>query len=228
MTQVNAIATLELRRLDLHAGRQLLAAGISFSAYSGELLALTGRNGTGKTTLLRTIAGLIPAPTGSIFIRGSDLNTQSVPRRASLVAVVTTDRPRLAGITALQCVIMGAGVSRQSSVFEHRRALEDVAARFLDMAGAGTLASKPLSQLSDGELQRVLLARALAQDTPLLLLDEPTAFLDSQGRSELMELLVSLADASGKTIVLSTHEMELARRLSHRFLRIENGRLTED
>lgn len=228
MTQANAIPTLELRQFDLYAGRQLLAAGISLTAFSGELLALTGRNGTGKTTLLRTIAGLLPAPTGSIFIRGSDLNTQSFRRRAALVAVVTTDRPRLAGITALQCVMMGAGVSRQAAVFEHRRALEDVAVRFLDMAGAGNLAGKPLSRLSDGELQRVLLARALAQDTPLLLLDEPTAFLDSEGRTELLELLVSLVTGSGKTILLSTHEIDLARRLAQRFLRIENGRLTED
>jgi iron complex transport system ATP-binding protein len=215
-----------VRHLDLHVAGRLLVSDIAFSLQTGELCALTGRNGTGKSSLLRTICGLMPADPQRVFIMGRDNHAISVSERSKLVAVVTTDRPRLAGINALQCVQMGTWVNKGAALFEKYRPLQSLAVEYLDRVGAAHLAHQSMSRMSDGELQRVLLARALAQNTPLLLLDEPTAFLDFEGRNELMELLHSLSAKEGKTILFSTHEHELASKVAHRIYRIHEQRFS--
>ena len=225
MTVLAYNEVLKVDHLNLHVGGRLLVSDITFTLLPGELCALTGRNGTGKSSLLRTISGFLPVDPHRLTIMGRDSNAITVGERARLVAVVTTDRPRLAGINALQCVQMGAWVNKGAALFEKHRSLQSLAVEYLDRVGAAHLAHQSMSRMSDGELQRVLLARALAQNTPLLLLDEPTAFLDHEGRHELMDMLHSLSVDGGKTILFSTHEHELASKVAHRIYRINDRQL---
>ena len=162
---------ISLHGLTLAYGRRVLLRDADAVLPQGSITALIGRNGTGKSTLLRAIAGLGTA-TGEIRLCGKPLAALTALQRASTVSFVTTDKIRIANL-----------------------ACEDVVA---------------LDRMSDGECQRILIARALAQNTPVILLDEPTAFLDLPNRYELASLLRRLAHEEGKCIFFSTHDLDVA------------------
>lgn len=171
--------------------------------------ALIGRNGTGKSTLLRAIAGLNRRYKGSIIINGIDIHNIVPKDMARLLAVVTTERIRIPDFSALQVVEMGRAIY---SGWNGRLSANDkrVAQEALEAVGMADFANRPLQFLSDGECQRVMIARAIAQDTPVIILDEPTSFLDIPNRYQLIELLNKLAHEHGKCIFFSTHELDIA------------------
>lgn len=186
-----------------------IAAPISASIAAGELVLLAGVNGAGKTTLLRTIAGLQAPLGGEIRLQGArqaELDARSQARR---LALVLTQRPPALALRVHELVALGRSphLSRWGRL---QPADHEAVADALARAGADHLAGRDLSQLSDGERQKVMIARALAQATPLLLLDEPTAHLDLRGRRALLALMRQLAQAEGKALLLSTHELPLA------------------
>ncbi|MFJ7064018.1 ABC transporter ATP-binding protein [Streptomyces sp. NPDC101115] len=194
------------------AGRAVLA-GLDLEARAGELTVLLGPNGAGKSTLLRTLCGLLPPLDGRIRIGGTDLGQTSPTALARRLAVVLTDRvdPGLLSVREL------AGLGRHPHTgFTGRLTEVDHAAVewSLKAVGAEHLADRPASELSDGERQRVLTARALAQEPEVVLLDEPTAFLDVPSRVALTVLLRDLARDKGLTVVVSTHDLELALRVA--------------
>lgn len=194
------------------------------SLYAGELTALLGRNGTGKSTLMRTLAGFQPPLSGCIEIQGRDLNDYRGSELARTVSVVLTEKPVLENMKAEALVALGrapyTGYWGVLSSDDH-----EAVEKAIEVAGIEELRHRDVQSLSDGERQKVMIAKALAQDTPVIFLDEPSAFLDYPSKVELMKLLRRLAEEENKTILVSTHDLEIAFRLSHRFwiLDKENG-----
>jgi iron complex transport system ATP-binding protein len=206
-------ALLEARGLSLgyRAGkeRRLVASGVNASLERGEFVCLLGPNGSGKSTLLKSLAGMLPLLGGECLIAGKPLAELSLSERAELVSVVLTEQPNASWFTAFQIVAFGRYPYTDA---RGRLSAEDVdrVRAALDAVGLGGFAGRRFAELSDGERRKVLVARALAQDTPLILLDEPTVYLDAPSRIELFALARSLARKEGKALVLSTHDLDLA------------------
>ncbi|MCH5335126.1 MAG: ABC transporter ATP-binding protein [Alistipes sp.] len=217
---------IELCDITLAYGRRTLVSGALASVADSRIVALVGRNGTGKSTLLRAVAGLETSALrgGRILLAGEDVAGMDAATRARAVSVVTTERCRTAALPAEDVVALGRApyTGRTGRLTEHDRR---IVARSLEMVGMEAFARKGMDSLSDGEAQRVMIARALAQSTPVILLDEPTAFLDLPGRYELCMLLRSLAHESGKCVLFSTHEPDIALRVCDGILLIDPPRL---
>ena len=216
--------SIALRHITLAYGRRILLRDVSASVPPGSLTALIGRNGTGKSTLLRAVAGLGAAASGGIELCGKPLAALTPLQRASTVSFVTTDKVRIANLASRDVVGLGRAPYTDwlGRLRPGDRAVVD---RALNLVGMGGFADKPMDRLSDGEAQRVMIARALAQDTPVILLDEPTAFLDMPNRYELCTLLRRLAHDEGKCIFFSTHELDIALTLCDAVALIDPPRL---
>ena len=187
--------------------------GVDACAARGALTVLLGPNGSGKSTLLRTLAGLLPALAGTATLHGRDLLDLPPAARARRVGVVLTERPAACLLTSREVVELGrhphTGPTGTLTARDH--AIVDDA---IDAVDATELADRRLHELSDGERQRILVGRALAQRPALLLLDEPSAFLDVSARVSLLGLLRRLAREQDICVLLSTHDLELALRLA--------------
>lgn len=194
---------------------------ISLSLPCGRLVCLLGPNGAGKSTLLRTLCGFQPPIAGTVTISGSDITTMSAAEVARLVSVVLTDRPLTPSLTAAEMVGMGRA---PYTGFWGRLSDDDrrLVSEAMQTVGIDSLATRRMGQLSDGELQKVMIAKALAQHTPVIVLDEPTAFLDYPSKVAVMKTLARLAHDEGKTILMSTHDLELAAQLGDELMEIEN------
>ena len=194
---------------------------ISLSLPCGRLVCLLGPNGAGKSTLLRTLCGFQPPIAGTVTISGSDITTMSAAEVARLVSVVLTDRPLTPSLTAAEMVGMGRA---PYTGFWGRLSDDDrrLVSEAMQTVGIAPLATRRMGQLSDGELQKVMIAKALAQHTPVIVLDEPTAFLDYPSKVAVMKNLARLAHDEGKTILMSTHDLELAAQLGDELMEIEN------
>jgi iron complex transport system ATP-binding protein len=188
-------------------------APITLQAHAGSFVCVLGRNGAGKSTLLRTLAGLQPPLGGTASLQGQDIGLLSAAERAQRIAVVLTERASSPGLTADDVVAFGrqpfTGWTGKLSAEDHRR----INAAFA-RAGAGAFRGRHFDDLSDGERQRVMIARAMAQDARLLLLDEITAFLDLPGRVEVMTLLRDHARTTGACVILSSHDLDLSLQLA--------------
>ena len=186
-----------------------LLQGQSLSIPRATLTALIGRNGCGKSTLLRAMAGIQRPLQGTVTINGVDVSHASARKLARLVAVITTESIKVDNLTCRQLVSYGraphTGMLGRLSASD-----EQIVDEALQTVGMEQFAQRKVGQISDGEGRRILLARALAQQTPVILLDEPTSFLDVPGRYEISALLGRLAREQGKTIVYSTHELDPA------------------
>ena len=185
----------------------LRSANVPFG--SGTLTALVGRNGAGKSTLLRAIAAIDNPAEGSVLLKGENLHKLNAEQRAKLISFVSTQRVRIANMLCQDVVAIGrapytnwVGSMQPDDV--------EIVNNALAAVGMSDFAARPIDTLSDGECQRVMIARALAQQTPVILLDEPTAFLDIPNRFEICRLLAHLAHNQGKTIIFSTHDIDAA------------------
>lgn len=190
----------------------------------GTVTALIGRNGSGKSTLLRTIAGLNGSYLGSVLINGRDIKKMTRAEMARSISVVTTERIRIRDLKCRDAVALGRS-PYTGWRGKYSREDEEAVNRALETAGMENYAMKSLDRLSDGECQRIMIARALAQDTPAILLDEPTSFLDIPAREEICLLLQRLAHENGKCILFSTHELGLAMRTCDSIALIGSGNL---
>ena len=194
---------------------------ISLSLPCGRLVCLLGPNGAGKSTLLRTLCGFQPPIAGTVTISGSDITTMSAAEVARLVSVVLTDRPLTPSLTAREMVGMGRA---PYTGFWGRLSDDDrrLVSEAMQTVGIDSLATRRMGRLSDGERQKVMIAKALAQHTPVIVLDEPTAFLDYPSKVAVMKTLARLAHDEGKTILMSTHDLELAAQLGDELMEIKN------
>lgn len=200
---------IRLERLTLGYGGRTLLDGVSTAIPAGTLTALLGRNGTGKSTLLRALAGLGERRSGRVLLDGADLDDLAPQRLARTAAFVATERVRIANLRCRDVVALGRA-PYTNWIGRMQAGDADAVERSLAQVGMETYADRTMDTMSDGECQRVMIARALAQQTPIILLDEPTSFLDLPNRYELCSLLARLAHEEGKCILFSTHELDIA------------------
>ena len=187
----------------------VVARDINATIHGGELTCLLGPNGAGKSTLLRTLSAFLPPVEGTITIMGRNLKDYSDKELAKTIGVVLTEKTDLRNMTVED--LIGLGRSPYTGFWgtlheDDRR----VVAQAIEMVGIEPLKDRMIQTLSDGERQKVMIAKALAQQTPVIFLDEPSAFLDFPSKVEIMQLLHTLSRTTGKTIFLSTHDLELA------------------
>lgn len=189
--------------------RVTLLRGMNAQLCRGELVCLIGVNGAGKSTLLRTLAGMQPALGGKVELSGRRLADYSVRELASKVSVVLTDEVPEQNLTAFELVAMGrmpyTGYWGTLSSTDR-----DVVFEMLDLVGMGGFADRRLSSLSDGERQKLMIAKAMAQETDVILLDEPIAFLDFPSKVSVLKMLETVARTAGKSVLLSIHDIEIA------------------
>ncbi len=199
-----------------------VAAHLEVELFTGELVCLLGPNGAGKSTLVRTLAGLQMPLGGEVLLRGGDLHALTESERARLLGLVLTERVDAGNLSAHAL----AGLGRYPYTGWDGRlspADEEVVRWALAAVGAGDLAARSVGELSDGERQKVMIARALAQEPAVLLLDEPTAFLDLPRRVEIVQLLRRLAGGGDRAVLLSTHDLDLALRCADRLWLLPPG-----
>lgn len=215
---------IDLRDITLAFGSRTLIANASAHFECGRMTALLGRNGAGKSTLLRAIASLGSLQGGTIAIDGRNIADMSNVDLARKLAFVNTERVQVEALTAYDLVAIGRSPYTDWSgrLTSHDR---DVVEHSLKVAGVEHLAERYVETLSDGECQRVMIARALAQDTPAILLDEPTSYLDMPNRYELCTLLGRLAYDEHKCILFSTHELDIALTLADDIALVDNPHL---
>lgn len=186
-----------------------VSRGLSAKLPAGRLTCLLGRNGAGKSTLLRTLAAFQKPLGGRIMIGDKELAGLTSAELARMTGVVLTDRIQARELTVGELVALGR--APYTDTWGRMDAGDrEAVGRAMEMAGVTDMAARRVTSLSDGERQRVMIAKALAQETPVILLDEPTAFLDYPAKVEIMLLLRTLASDGGRTVMLSTHDVELA------------------
>jgi iron complex transport system ATP-binding protein len=200
---------IEVQNLGFSYARQMVLRGLSFEINAGIFLAIAGPNGAGKTTLLNLLCGLLKSDTGTIKIDSADIALYSTRKLARKIAVVRQEFVPVFDFTVEETVSMARTPYLGTFGFETQadRALVKEA---LQLTDTERFADRPIGHLSGGERQRVFIARALAQDTPILLLDEPTSFLDIKHQVDIYDLLKSAQLEKGKTIVSVTHDLNLA------------------
>lgn len=211
---MNSQQTIIIRQLSigyrLHTRQQkVVSENMNASLLTGQMTCLIGTNGAGKSTLMRTLAGFQKPLAGEVLLQGRNMNEYDDRELARLIGVVLTERVDVNNMTVTEMVALGRS---PYTGFWGRLNDEDrqIVADSIRLVGITHLAGRMIQTLSDGERQKVMIAKALAQQTPVILLDEPTAFLDYPSKVEVMQLLKRLSREADKTILLSTHDLELA------------------
>lgn len=209
--------TIQLKNLGIgyptKHGVRTVAEGIDGTIRSGELTCLLGANGVGKSTLLRTLSAFQPKIKGNVFIEGCELSDYSDKELSKLIGVVLTEKPDVRNMRVRELVCLGRS---PYTGFWGTYSKEDlrIVDEAISLVGIDSLSGRMVHTLSDGERQKVMIAKALAQQTPVIYLDEPTAFLDYPSKVEVLQLLRRISKEAEKTIFLSTHDVELALQLA--------------
>lgn len=210
---------IKLENITLSYGSRTVLRDVVMHLGKGELCALVGCNGAGKSTLLRALT-----LRKDIIIDGTPLGELTLEKVAQSIAIVTTERIRIENMPVEDLVAMGR--APYTNWVGHLQDVDrEVVTSAIEAVGLSTFSKRDISTLSDGELQRAMIARAIAQQTPIILLDEPTAFLDIPTRFEVCRLLAELAHKEGKTILFSTHDLDSALPVCDSFLIIEGDSL---
>ena len=220
-------AALDVRGLTVAYGARVALREVSLSLPVGELLGLVGPNGSGKTTLIRAVSGVVAPQAGGVSLDGDDALRLS-PKEVALRVAVVPQNPQLPpAFTALELVLMGRTPHLKLLQGEGQADLR--AARDAMLAtDTWELAGRRIGELSGGERQRLLVARALAQETPLLLLDEPTAHLDVGHQAATLRLMARLCRSEGKAVLAAVHDLTLAAQFCHRLVMLHQGRVIAD
>ena len=200
---------IKFEKITVAFGSRTLLDSAECTFTRGTLNALVGRNGAGKSSLLRILAAIDSPNSGEVVVGGKPLHTIAAEERAKIISFVSTQRVRVANLRCWDVVATGrapytnwiGSISKEDT---------EIINQSLAAVGMESFADRAIDTLSDGEFQRVMIARALAQQTPVILLDEPTAFLDIPTRFEICRLLADLAHNQGKTIIFSTHDIDAA------------------
>ena len=188
-------------RLDVGYEGKAVISGVEIEALRGQTICLIGPNGAGKSTILRTLSGMLAPVEGTVYIKGEDLRTVKISALSRTMAVVLTEKRNMDMTTAYEVAAMG----RMLEESEHRIIRECMA-----VVGAAGLAKREYHSLSDGEKQKVMIARALAQEPELMILDEPTSHLDIRHKVEVVGILSRMAKERGMTVILALHDVDLA------------------
>lgn len=205
---------IRLEQLSIGYGREkVVVSDINVSIRSNELTCLIGTNGIGKSTLLKTLTGFLPPLSGRILLDGQNIGVLSQSERAKLMSIVLTNRMETQNLSVMDMVGMGR-MPYTGFWGKLGKADEKKVQSAIKSVGIGRLRERMVHDLSDGERQKVMIAKAIAQETPIIYLDEPTAFLDFQSKVEILLLLKRMAKELHKIVFLSTHDLELAVRIA--------------
>ncbi len=213
---------IELRHLTVGYGKQAVLSDINATLDTGKTVCLLGANGCGKSTLLRTLAGFQQPLCGHIMVEGESLMSMTPKQRSRLVSVVLTERTLVQNMKVRDLVALGRS---PYTGFFGRLSEEDECAisDAIRMVGIADLAGRAIDTLSDGERQKVMMAKSFAQQTPVILLDEPTAFLDFHAKLDTFRLMLQLAHRMNKIIIMSTHDVEMAIQLCDTLWIVQDG-----
>ncbi len=204
---------ISLQNLTVGYGEKAILSDINQTLEPGRLVCLLGSNGVGKSTILRTLAGFLQPLAGKVLLDGKDLSSLSLSQRSKTVSIVLTERVEVPYMKVADLV--GMGRSPYTGFFgKFTKEDKQIVGEAIEMVGISSLAERTIDTLSDGERQKAMLAKALAQQTPIILLDEPTAFLDFHAKISTLRLMQKLAHETDKIILMSTHDVEMALRLS--------------
>lgn len=217
-------AVMKTSKLAVGYGSRTVVEGINLEALKGQLICLLGPNGSGKSTILRCLAGLLAPLKGAVYLKGRSLSALESKDLAQTLAVVLTERPSPGLVTVFELAAMGR---YPYTSFFGRLSGEDREKTWeaLHLVNAHDLAERYFGELSDGEKQKVLLARALVQDPEVIVLDEPTTHLDVKHRLEVMAILRQLTREKGITVLLSLHEIDLALKYCEMALLVKEGKI---
>lgn len=218
--------TVRLKDLSIgYSGKKdktVVASGMNGSIRCGELTCLLGANGVGKSTLLRTLSAFQPKLGGDILIEDRSIDEFTDKELSRVIGIVLTEKPDVMNMTVTELVCLGRSpyTGFWGTYSKHDREVVDEA---IEMVGIEQLSQRMVHTLSDGERQKVMIAKALAQQTPIIYLDEPTAFLDFPSKVEMMQLLHNISRNTQKTIFLSTHDLELALQIADTIWIMDRG-----
>lgn len=197
-------------------------SGLSAEFRAGELVGLMGNNGVGKSTLLKTITGTLPALSGEVLLNGKSIGDYSASELAQQLSIVVTER--IGGFNLTARDVVASGRIPYINVFGKLSATDGaIVAQSLEQMGIASLKDKFVDELSDGQRQKVMIAKSLAQQTPVIVLDEPTAFLDYNSRHQLFRILQTLCEEQQKLIIVSSHDLDLMKPYINRSLTMEEG-----
>lgn len=213
---------LQLRNVTLAYGERVVLRDISFEVRPGEILGLVGPNSCGKSTLIKGITRVLPLRSGQVFIDGHDITRISTAHMAQLAAVVPQSPILPEAFTAFEVVIMGRTPHLGFLRYESARDVE-IAVRAMEMTQTVHLAERRIGELSGGERQRLTIARALAQEPRIFLLDEPTAHLDINYQIETLDLITDLCARESLTALMALHDLNLAAQYCDRIIMLSNG-----
>jgi len=215
-----------IRTENLNVGydRKTVIANINIDALRGQTICLIGPNGAGKSTILRTLAGMLAPVQGSVYVKSQDIKDIKPKDRARYMAVVLTDKPKLDLTSAYEVVAMGrtpfTDFFGRLSEDDHR-----IIAESMQAVGAADLAERQFNSLSDGERQKVMIARALAQQPQLIILDEPTSHLDIRHKIEVVRILNQLSQERRLTVILALHDVDIAVKSCQNVLMVKDGEI---
>lgn len=203
-----------------------LQSQINIELAPASLTAVVGVNGVGKSTLLKTLSGVLPPLSGSVLLNGRDRRGLTSDKLAKLISLVLTGQPFSRNLSVQELVSLGR---QPYTNWSGSLSPEDLAAvsKALQQIQVEDLAEKKCFELSDGQLQKVLIARALAQDTPIMILDEPTTHLDIYHKAQVLQLLRKLSSETGKAILFATHEIDLALQVCDKIIVMQPGRVLQ-
>lgn len=218
------MASLRFQSATLGYGKRPVLRDLDLEVRPGEIVAIVGPNGVGKSTMIRAASGVIPVEAGQLFVDDHDLSRRSASERARWIAVAPQAVQLPPAFTALEVVLMGR-TPYLSWLGQESASDRAIAHMAMQRTQVLDLSDRLVGELSGGEQQRIMVARALAQSAPILLLDEPTAHLDLRHQDVVLKLVRSLADEAGLTVLAALHDLNLVARFADRVALLSNGRL---
>ncbi len=206
-----------------NSGSSLLHSGINVDVKNGEFICLLGPNGAGKSTLIKTLSGFLQPMDGEVYYGNKNLKTLPESQISKMVSVVLTDRIQIQNLTVFELVALGR---TPYTGFFGKLTLDDIKLvnKAIEEVGLKNFSYKSIDKMSDGERQKAMIAKALVQETPFIILDEPTAFLDLPAKLEIMQLLKRLSSEKGRGILLSTHDLEMALQIADKIWLLAQGK----
>jgi len=226
MKKQASTSILSTRNLTIGYDDKLVAKDIALNIYPGELIAVIGINGSGKSTLLKTITKELDPAAGEVFLEGVALEKISAKKISEKISIVLTETHFSKNLSVKELIALGRHPYTNWLGVLSKKDKEAIH-KAINLIDLQNLADRKCSNLSDGQLQKVMLARALAQDTPLIILDEPTTHLDLYHKAFVLKLLQKLSKTTQKAIVFATHEIDLALQLCDQILLVNNEKVIQ-
>jgi iron complex transport system ATP-binding protein len=206
--------------------KNALCSPVNLEAHIGEIICVIGRNGAGKSSLFNTLCGVLKPLSGEVFIDETNILNISITKRSQLISFVPSKPEFTANLTVYELASMGR--SPYTNLFDKKSKSDiNIVEKAIENFNLQELSARPLWQLSDGEKQKAMICRAIIQQTPIIILDEPTAFLDYKMRTSLLSDLKILANIENKCIIFSSHDLEPAVKIADKIWHIEKNEITE-